>query len=87
MSCFRERVAVVLGVSIDSGRSDTDAVKRITRYMSCSGRKCALAMLEMQWREDAAELGGVAGAIMGEPWRRSYALSGALFYLRSERYR
>ena len=69
MSCFSDSVVVTLGVSMDSGRSDTDAVKRIIRYISGSGRRCALAMLEMQWREVAAEVGGVAGAIMGEPWR------------------
>jgi len=31
MSCLRERVAIVRGVCIESGRSGTEAVKRMMR--------------------------------------------------------
>lgn len=60
MSCFRERVVVVLGAYIDSGRSGTEAVKRIIRYISCSGRAVTSAMLQV-WEawNPAATLGGV----------------------------
>jgi hypothetical protein len=47
MSCFSERVVVVLGPYIDNGRSGTEAVKRIIRYISCSGSAVAFAMVEV----------------------------------------
>jgi hypothetical protein len=48
MSCFNERVVVVLGLYIESGRSGTEAVKRIIRYISCSGRGVAFVMLKVE---------------------------------------
>jgi hypothetical protein len=45
---------MVLGVCIDNGRSGTEAVKRIIKYMSCSGRGVALAMPEVEGRRDEA---------------------------------
>jgi hypothetical protein len=48
MSCFNERVVVVLGAYIDNGRSGTEAVKRMIRYMSCSGSCVAFAMFEFE---------------------------------------
>lgn len=43
-SCFSERVVVMLGKGIASGRSGIDVVKRMMRYMSCSGRAAVVAM-------------------------------------------
>jgi len=45
MSCFRDKVAVVLGACSDNGRSGIEAVKRIMRHISCSGSADALAII------------------------------------------
>jgi hypothetical protein len=48
MSCLRVTVATVLGAYIDRGRSGTEAVKRMMRYMSCAGSAVAFAMVVLE---------------------------------------
>lgn len=50
MSCFRDSVGVARGAYIDSGRSGTDAVKRMIKYISCSGRAMVFVMMPLDRR-------------------------------------
>lgn len=57
INCFSESVVVVRGDRIDTERSGREAVKRIIRYTSWSGRSVAAAMVMTVGAEVVAEVG------------------------------